>query len=858
MAATKAPEYHPMQHTSDLLEHMEDDKPSTNGHSTKLAIYHEMGATHAKAGEHEAAEAAYSKAQMQCTRLIKDLQRTNVPGAAHISTLASCLKFTLGRLSNAWKLHQPALASKCISQAMEVLKQASLPFQQRLHMRRQDVLNGVKRRKKREGAKGIDAQSLMDYTHQLIIGHLELDKNDPGPETSQKEVTSLQAQVLRLLSQAYLLRGQAAHALACVQNLRKLQDSPDDAPGLCLTAIEALIQLDQLQEAHAKLVALVLHKDASAALCLTALSAAIQAPRCSPLRPAADMMLQRFAEDAAVPLSIVEALLETQEHQMISQERETLVLDIARNKEVLQLVKKADRDTRQQRKGMYMLLWDHAKQRFSSKDYKACEDFCTAALGYAEPDARADVARQLAKTKAAQLDIERAQKSPDTAADQDSSASKTISNESFALMQEEASQVLDRVRPLLNSDDASIDLNTVLDPELKRASHVMVQWHIWSMLWEEAIKVQGPSKRPGYDADIAVNLIHLVTALHEHVVEHAADDRKGQNKHMMYKELTTRFNEADNRLQIVGRRAFFRSGPEGAEAAEDSAMRAFMAGEGAETDAKELLTAATLYKTSASFLKFLPCTTPDHWEMLRTAYLRSISCMLGEYKKNPKSKACPHLAHTLREQALPALEAAIRLPMDPKELLNAKQAMFSLEFSLAMEEKRYGQLLPLMERAKAERLYEVHVLLQLAHQCLQKPPIPCKAAAKVAFSAALRLMLEQEPPPMVKMVKTMEEMYKISNNKQVVALLAVIGAYVRSMRTPSYPSDEISWLINETWSLGRKHAQAQRDAEAFPLMAAAISLMDLCDEFSDSKEMFEAEMEKVKEGGIGKTATAAI
>ncbi len=48
---------------------------------------------------------------------------------------------------------------------------------------------------------------------------------------------------------------------------------------------------------------------------------------------------------------------------------------------------------------------------------------------------------------------------------------------------------------------------------------------------------------------------------------------------------------------------------------------------------------------------------------------------------------------------------------------------------------------------------------------------------------------------------------------------------------------EISWLINETWSLGRKHAQAQRDAEAFPLMAAAISLMDLCDEFSDSKEV---------------------
>lgn len=43
----------------------------------------------------------------------------------------------------------------------------------------------------------------------------------------------------------------------------------------------------------------------------------------------------------------------------------------------------------------------------------------------------------------------------------------------------------------------------------------------------------------------------MLAALHEHFVEHAADDKKGHNKHMMYKELTTRFNEADNRLQIV-------------------------------------------------------------------------------------------------------------------------------------------------------------------------------------------------------------------------------------------------------------------------------------------------------------------
>ena len=51
------------------------------------------------------------------------------------------------------------------------------------------------------------------------------------------------AQVLRLLSQAYLLSGQAAHAYACVQSVRELQDPSDNPPSLCLTAIEALIQV---------------------------------------------------------------------------------------------------------------------------------------------------------------------------------------------------------------------------------------------------------------------------------------------------------------------------------------------------------------------------------------------------------------------------------------------------------------------------------------------------------------------------------------------------------------------------------------------------------------------------------------
>ena len=51
------------------------------------------------------------------------------------------------------------------------------------------------------------------------------------------------AQVLRLLSQAFLLNGQAAHAHACVQNVRKLQDPLAETPGLHLTAIQALAQV---------------------------------------------------------------------------------------------------------------------------------------------------------------------------------------------------------------------------------------------------------------------------------------------------------------------------------------------------------------------------------------------------------------------------------------------------------------------------------------------------------------------------------------------------------------------------------------------------------------------------------------
>ncbi len=72
-----------------------------------------------------------------------------------------------------------------------------------------------------------------------------------------------------------------------------------------------MLQLKKPEQADAELLALVLHKDASAALCLAALSAALKAPCCSALKSAADIVLERFAEDATVPLRLVQALLGT-------------------------------------------------------------------------------------------------------------------------------------------------------------------------------------------------------------------------------------------------------------------------------------------------------------------------------------------------------------------------------------------------------------------------------------------------------------------------------------------------------------------------------------------------------------------
>ena len=53
----------------------------------------------------------------------------------------------------------------------------------------------------------------------------------------------------------------------------------------------------------------------------------------------------------------------------------------------------------------------------------------------------------------------------------------------------------------------------MLQSEVDQAANDAVAIHILSTLWNEAIAVQGPCKRPGDDAIIVCNLIRLIAGL---------------------------------------------------------------------------------------------------------------------------------------------------------------------------------------------------------------------------------------------------------------------------------------------------------------------------------------------------------
>ena len=50
--------------------------------------------------------------------------------------------------------------------------EASLPPQQCFHMRRQEVLSCLGKGKRSPCSRNVDADSLLDYSHQLVTGHM--------------------------------------------------------------------------------------------------------------------------------------------------------------------------------------------------------------------------------------------------------------------------------------------------------------------------------------------------------------------------------------------------------------------------------------------------------------------------------------------------------------------------------------------------------------------------------------------------------------------------------------------------------------------------------------------------------------
>ncbi len=71
----------------------------------------QTGKAHAEAGEHEAAEAYYARAQEQSAHLRQDLKGTDVSQLQNCDLMAACMDLLIDRLANAWALHQKVCAS---------------------------------------------------------------------------------------------------------------------------------------------------------------------------------------------------------------------------------------------------------------------------------------------------------------------------------------------------------------------------------------------------------------------------------------------------------------------------------------------------------------------------------------------------------------------------------------------------------------------------------------------------------------------------------------------------------------------------------------------------------------------------
>ncbi|CAL5220262.1 g2243 [Coccomyxa viridis] len=519
------------------------------------------------------------------------------------------------------------------------------------------------------------------------------------------------------------------------------------------------MQLEGTDQADAELLELVLHKDASAELCLAALSAALKAPRCIALKSAADIVLERFAGDATVPLRLVQALLSASEE-------------------------KADPSIEDQRKSMYALLWNHATQRFTGKDYVACMDFYAAALGYAEANTKAAIAHQLAQAHLALQDLNRSMESLDIAAEHEPSSQQTSLAEGQKLLrQREAHKALDLLQPLMTCTDDSPDY--LRDGVDMRAGV------------EEGYGLQLAGRKASSVAAAGEADSSSIADEEDDDDDDGADDEDDDDdegddvssKNSLHHRLAAIFDQALDRLEAVGRDSFF--GEECPAWFAKTSLRAACIAE----QAKVLLPAAVLYRASGSFYGALPHPTPDDRSMQMVGYLLGAKSALKEHCKHPKCRASLGLLLELHKKASAILGAA-RQP-DLEDLEKHRHCLADLGKSMALRLPGYGHLMvQYIERAIAHGNIPGDMMADIGYLCLigkekggrRYPPSPLIPAAKAAWRAGLQLMRSQrEPPCMERFAKAAQHLYVFSSEEEQLALLADIGAYVRSMESSTFP-----------------------------------------------------------------------
>ena len=131
-------------------------------------------------------------------------------------------------------------------------------------------------------------------------------------------------QVFMLLAWGYLEAGdKPGPAMSCIHNLRKAQTEANDPAIMSFMAMKALCQLGKTDKAETELLSVVSCSQAPLSICLGAIKAMLQASASSHkaetsqgksagmagIKAAIDLVQERFADQAEVPLQLNRLLL---------------------------------------------------------------------------------------------------------------------------------------------------------------------------------------------------------------------------------------------------------------------------------------------------------------------------------------------------------------------------------------------------------------------------------------------------------------------------------------------------------------------------------------------------------------------